>query len=106
MATLYFAFFIAVLTAVFALQNTTRVTVHLLFWQYETSLVLVILGAAALGALLASMLAIGSAWRRARKFRNLPAAVVAQETRSINTENADRAPGHLSFTRDRRQAAK
>jgi hypothetical protein len=35
MATLYFAFFIAVLTAVFALQNTTRVTVRLLFWQYE-----------------------------------------------------------------------
>jgi lipopolysaccharide assembly protein A len=106
MATLYFAFFIAVLTAVFALQNTTRVAVRLLFWQYETSLVLVILGAAALGALLASLLAIGSAWRRARKFRNLSAAVVSQEARSINTGNTDRAPSHLSFTRDRRQAAK
>jgi uncharacterized integral membrane protein len=106
MATLYFAFFIAVLTSVFALQNTTRVTVRLLLWQYETSLVLVILGAAVLGALLASLLAIGSAWRRARKFRNLPAAAVAREARSINTGTTSRAPSYLSFTRDRRQAAK
>lgn len=44
MAYLFLSLILALLTAAFALQNTEAVTVRLLLWEYQTSLVLVILG--------------------------------------------------------------
>lgn len=49
---LIFSLIFALLVALFAIQNTMLVVVKFLFWQVELSLVLVILGSAAAGALL------------------------------------------------------
>ena len=51
--TLVLALGFAFLIAIFAVQNSMVVNVNLMLWQLETSLVLVILGAASLGFLLA-----------------------------------------------------
>ncbi len=56
--------FLALLIAVFALQNAGFVPIRLLFWQFDVSLVLVILGSALLGAL--AVLLAGLFRRRAR----------------------------------------
>jgi uncharacterized integral membrane protein len=45
------ALIFAVIVALFAVQNTTMVAISFLFWEFKISLVLVILGAAAIGAL-------------------------------------------------------
>jgi len=81
MATLYLACFLALLAAVFVLQNTTPLTVRLLFWQFDSSLLLVIIGAAMLGFLMALLLAIAPVWRRARQFQYLSTTVVSQGAR-------------------------
>ena len=44
MGVLFLALGLASLTAIFALQNTEAVTVRIVLWEYQTSLVLVILG--------------------------------------------------------------
>lgn len=41
----------SLLVAVFAVQNAVQVTVNFLFWNFQTSLVVVILSAAVIGAL-------------------------------------------------------
>ncbi len=81
MATLFFAFFLALLTAVFALQNTDRATVRFLIWEYESSLVIVILSSAALGAALAFLLSLGPRWRRARETSQLLETIESQGAR-------------------------
>jgi uncharacterized integral membrane protein len=48
----------AVLVAVFAMQNATTVLVSFLAWEISTSLAVVILAAAALGALIAGSLGL------------------------------------------------
>lgn len=45
------AFVLALIVAIFAIQNAITVQVVLFTWQFETSLVVVIFGAAILGAL-------------------------------------------------------
>ncbi len=47
---LLFTLIISIVVAVFAVQNAADVTVGFLMWTYQTSLVVVILGAALLGA--------------------------------------------------------
>lgn len=47
---LFFTLVISIVVAVFAVQNAADVTVGFLMWTYQTSLVVVILGAALLGA--------------------------------------------------------
>ncbi len=81
MATLFFAFLLALLTAVFALQNTDRVTVRFLIWEYESSLVIVILSSAALGAALTFLLSLGPRWRRARETSRLLETIETQGAR-------------------------
>ena len=81
MVTLYLASFIALLTAVLALQNATPVTVHLLFWQHDSSLLLVIVGSAMMGFLMAFFLAIAAVWRKARRFEYLSTTVASQGAR-------------------------
>ena len=52
--------------AVFALQNMEAVSVRFLLWSYDTTLVPVILGSAALGACLVAIVTLGARLRRAR----------------------------------------
>lgn len=64
------ALLFALLVAVFAVQNTIAVQVVFLFWQFEVSLVLVILGSACFGALclfLVSMFKNFGVWRKHRE---------------------------------------
>ncbi len=58
--TLFLAVAFAFLIALFAIQNSIVVTVNLLVWSFESSLVLVILGAASLGFFMALSLQLYS----------------------------------------------
>ena len=51
MMNLLFAFVFALLVAVFAVQNSLPVTVSFLMWSFQTSLVIIFLGAATFGAM-------------------------------------------------------
>lgn len=55
---LFLAFVFALFVAIFAIQNSLAVTVAFLSWSFQTSLVIVILGAATLGALAVIFLAV------------------------------------------------
>jgi len=64
------ALIFALLVAVFAVQNTLMVTISFLMWEFNISLVLVILGAASLGALcvfLVGMFKNFGHWRKQRE---------------------------------------
>ncbi|MGK7876248.1 MAG: lipopolysaccharide assembly protein LapA domain-containing protein [Xenococcaceae cyanobacterium] len=64
------ALFLAVFSIVFALQNTTYVTVEFLFWQSEGSLALFLLLTLALGVivgLLISMPTIIKSWKAVKQ---------------------------------------
>ena len=71
MTSLFVALGLAILIALFALQNTFPVTFQFLFWEYQTSLVLVILGSTAIGAALSAIAALGVRWRHGRETRLL-----------------------------------
>jgi uncharacterized integral membrane protein len=57
MAYLFFAFVFSLLVAIFAIQNAVPVTVSFFVWSAQTSLVLIILGAATFGAMVIISLA-------------------------------------------------
>lgn len=86
MSTLLVALVFAILIAVFALQNTAAVHVRLLVWDYETSLVLVILGSAMVGAVLTFVASLGPRVRRAREIRRLEETVESQGERIRHLE--------------------
>jgi len=62
----------ALIVAIFAVQNTTMVAIIFLLWEFRVSLVLVILGAAAIGALCVFLVGafknIGT-WRKQRELQ-------------------------------------
>lgn len=72
---------LALVTAAFALQNTGVATIKFLFWEYQTSLVLVILGSAGLGAVLTFLASLGGRWKRIRTRRSLESTVHSQGER-------------------------
>ena len=61
----------AVLVAAFAIQNTMPVVVKFLFWEANTSLVLVILGAAAAGAVILFLINLVNQIRMNRERKEL-----------------------------------
>ncbi len=65
-AALVFSLILAVLVAVFAVQNAGPVTLRFGIWSVETSLVVVILVAAVIGAAMASLLGLPG-WIRDRR---------------------------------------
>lgn len=81
MTSLFVALSLAILIAVFALQNTFPVTVQFLFWEYQTSLVLVILSSTAIGAVLSAIASFGVRWRHGRETRALTAALEEERKR-------------------------
>lgn len=88
MGLLFLALTLALLTAAFALQNTDAVTVRLLLWEYQTSLVLVILGSASSGIVLTFLASLGRRWRRSRTIRSLESTVESQGARIRELEEA------------------
>lgn len=68
---------LAILVAVFAVQNSVPVTLRFGFWSVETSLVVVILAAAAAGAAVASFLGLPGWIRDRSRLRQLTREVDA-----------------------------
>ncbi len=99
MATLFIALLFALVIALFALQNIAPVTVRFLLWEYEASLVFVVLGAAGLGAALAFVASLGPRVRQTREMRRLAATVHSQAERirkldsSAQEEHVPSPPG-------------
>ncbi len=79
-AALILSFMLAVLVAVFAVQNAGPVTLRFGFWSVETSLVVVILVAAAAGAAMASLVGFPGWIRDRRRLR-----AQARELESLRT---------------------
>lgn len=87
MTVLIVALLLAIGTAAFALQNTDTVTVEFLAWEYQTSLVLIILGSVGSGIVLALLASIGGRWKTSRTQRSLEAMVTSQGERIRELEN-------------------
>ncbi len=68
-AALILSLVLAILVALFAIQNAGPVTLRFGFWSVETSLVVVILVAAAAGAAMASLLGLPGWIRDRRRLR-------------------------------------
>jgi uncharacterized integral membrane protein len=65
------------LVAVFAIQNHTPVTLHLLAWPVQTSVAILTLAATTVGALIAGLVGLAvrfQRWQRARAARTLSQA--------------------------------
>ncbi|HEY5627543.1 MAG TPA: LapA family protein [Nitrospira sp.] len=88
MGLLFLAMVLALVTAAFALQNTEAVTVRLLLWEYQTSLVLVILGSAGSGVVLTFLASLGGRWDRSRRIHSLESNVESQGERIRELEDA------------------
>lgn len=86
MTSLFVALTLAILIAVFALQNTFPVTIQFLLWEYHTSLVLVILGSTAIGAAFSALASLGARWRHGRETRLLTAALEEERKRIADLE--------------------
>jgi lipopolysaccharide assembly protein A len=92
MPALFLAFLFALVIALFALQNTVTVNVRVLAWEYDASLVLIILASAMLGALLTFLASLGSRMRRARVTRQLEETVQSQGERIRELERSHEQP--------------
>ena len=60
---------IAVLTALFAIQNSTVITVSYLVWRFEASLALVLILTLGIGILIGYLATVPSSWRKSSQLR-------------------------------------
>ena len=86
-AALIVSFILAVLVALFAVQNAGPVTLRFGFWSLETSLVVVILVAAAAGAAMASLAGLPGWIRDRRRLR-----AQARELETLRAGHSSVAP--------------
>ncbi|MEW6524061.1 MAG: LapA family protein [Bacillota bacterium] len=70
----------AILIALFAIQNAALVTVRLAVWSFDVSLVLVILGAAGVGAMVVLMWSMVKGWALRNQLRDERGRVKKLET--------------------------
>ncbi|MFB3817311.1 MAG: lipopolysaccharide assembly protein LapA domain-containing protein [Candidatus Methylomirabilales bacterium] len=95
---------LAILVAVFAVQNGRPVTLTFGLWSLETSLVVVILAAAAAGAVAASLLGLPGWIRDRRRLRHQAREIEALKSQRLAgpgrpagpPANAPPAPPHLT----------
>lgn len=66
---LLFALLLTTLVAIFAVQNAGEVTVRFLIWTFQTSVVIVILISAGMGALLAAVVSLPQTLKARRRLR-------------------------------------
>lgn len=85
---LILALLFALGVAVFAVQNAEPITVNLIRWQLETSLVVVVVGSAAAGALVAGVIGFVRQVRASWRIRQLQAQVhrLEQRLRALEPE--------------------
>lgn len=65
----YVGIVLGIVLAVFALQNMQATPVHLLLWTLDLSLMAIVFGSAALGAIVATLWMMTARWRKARRRR-------------------------------------
>lgn len=63
------ALLLALLVAIFAIQNADQVTIRFLLWTFQTSTVMIILISAGVGALLAALLGLPQNLKVRRRLR-------------------------------------
>lgn len=66
---LLFALLLTTLVAIFALQNAEQVTIRFLVWTFQTSVVIVILMSAGMGALLTALVSLPQTLKAKRRLR-------------------------------------
>lgn len=76
----------AIFVAAFAVQNAGDVSVRFLTWQWETSIALVVLGAAAVGAVVAGLLGTVRQLSLSFKVRNLQGKIARLEKQLEESE--------------------
>jgi len=86
-ASLILSFILAVLVALFAVQNAGPVTLRFGLWSVETSLVVVILVAAAAGAAMASLAGLPGWIKNRRRLR-----AQARELEALRAGHSSAAP--------------
>jgi putative membrane protein len=91
-AALVFSLILAVLVAVFAVQNAGPVTLRFGIWSVETSLVVVILVAAVVGAAMASLLGLPGWIRDRRRLRAQARELEALRSTHSPTPTAPNSP--------------
>ena len=89
---LVIALLFAVAVAVFAVQNATPVQVNFLRWHFESSLVVVILISAALGALLTVLLGVPRVLRIRRRLKEESTRLMELEQR-LKEQGGEAPPG-------------
>ncbi len=63
------ALLVAILVAIFAVQNAQEVDIRFLVWTFQSSLVVVILISLGVGALLAALISLPQTFKARRRFR-------------------------------------
>lgn len=86
-AALILSFIVAIVVALFAVQNAGPVTLRLGFWSVDTSLVVVILVSAAAGAAMASLAGLPGWIRDRRRLR-----AQARELKTLRTASPPISP--------------
>ena len=99
---LILALIFAVFVALFAVQNASQITVTFLAWQWNTSVAVIILGAAACGALFGGMLAIVREVQLKLKLRNMQSQVNRLDDR---LEEAEIEKGKARSTAGRKRVS-
>jgi uncharacterized integral membrane protein len=77
---LIFSLLIAIIAVIFAVQNTTTITVNFLFWTFQSSLALVLLIALSVGALISILASTPSLLRDKWTIRSHRKKVVELES--------------------------
>ena len=70
---LVLALILAALVAIFAVQNAAEVTVRFLVWTFQSSVVVVILVSAGMGALLAALVSLPQTLKARRRLKETEA---------------------------------
>ena len=96
---LFAALILAVLVATFAVQNAVSVEVQFLVWKFKSSLVIVILLAAGVGAFAAALVSLPQAIRAWARLRQRETEVARLEGQVRRLE--DRVAAQVEAARDR-----
>ncbi|MDY6863337.1 MAG: LapA family protein [Thermodesulfobacteriota bacterium] len=76
-------FVLALIVSVFAVQNSTSITIEFLFWEFNTSLVMVIMGSTAFGAIITAIFSIPGYMKNKLKIKKLTKKIEGIEDTTV-----------------------
>lgn len=86
------ALLLATLVAVFAVQNAAEITIRFLVWTFQSSVVVVILISAGMGALLAALVSLPQTLKARRRLKESEAKLERLTGRSGGPEGWEEPP--------------